>query len=80
MVRPAFRAPSSQERVKRSSQNSGATRREIAKLYPHSLLMILRGCLIFESGLPRRFRSARRILILGVVPAKAGTPNAWHSR
>ena len=35
IARPAFRAPSSQERAKRSSQNSGAARREIAMPRPY---------------------------------------------
>ena len=51
MVRPAFRAPSSQERAKRSPQNSGASRREIARPYSDQCR-----CLKFESELGRNFQ------------------------
>ena len=51
MVRPAFRAPSSQEGAKRSPQNSGASRREIARPYSDQCR-----CLKFESELGRNFQ------------------------
>jgi len=73
MVRPAFRAPSSQERAKRSPQNSGAPRREIAKPYPHSLSMISMGYLTCESDVGWSLNTTPR-----VVPAKAGTHNPWR--
>ena len=56
-----------------AKQTSGASRREIAKPYPHALPMISMGCLTIESDVGRSLTTTPR-----VVPAKAGTHNPWR--